>query len=303
MNRPGRNDPCWCGSGKKYKKCHLLSDEAGKTQPPGSAGPASPNAHLILDSAGREGMRAAGKFNAELMDFIRPHVTAGVSTAELDKLVDTYTRDHGHIPATLGYHGFPKSCCTSRNEVVCHGIPGAEVLEEGDIVNVDLTTIVDGWFGDQSETFLIGEVDTKSRDLVTVTLECMHLGIDAIAPGGRIIDIGRAIQRYAHQSGYSVVRDYQGHGIGRQFHQDPGVPHFPDFAMGQFVVEPGMCFTIEPMINLGTYRTKLDRGDGWTVRTVDGQRSAQFEHTILMTESGPEILTLTQNGPQRGAQF
>ena len=303
MNKPGRNDPCWCDSGKKYKKCHLVSDELGKSKPPGTARKTDPNAHLCLDAEGRDGMRAASRFNASVMDVVRPHIRAGIRTGEIDRLVETYTRDHGHVPATLGYHGFPKSCCTSRNEVVCHGIPGDEILEEGDIVNVDLTSIVDGWFGDQSETFVIGEASAEHRALVTVTLESLYLGIEAIEPGGRIVDIGRAIQRYAHQHGYSVVREYQGHGIGRHFHQDPGVPHFPDFAMGQFVVQPGMCFTIEPMLNLGTYRTTLDRNDGWTVRTADGLASAQFEHTILMTEDGPEILTLTANGPKRGAQF
>lgn len=305
MSGPGRNDPCWCGSGRKYKKCHLSSDDAGTTQPTfGRASSASKaNAHLILDAAARDKMRAACSFNAELMDFIRPYVQPGVQTEKLDQLVHEYTLDHGHTPATLGYHGFPKSCCTSINHVVCHGIPGAQVLEDGDIVNVDLTTIVDGWFGDQSETVLVGTVAPETRKLVTETMECMYKGIDAIVPGGRIIDIGRAIQSHAHASGYSVVRDYQGHGIGRSFHQDPGVPHFPDYEMGQFIVEPGMCFTIEPMINLGTYRTALDPKDGWTVRTADGKLSAQFEHTILMTESGPEILTLTTNGPQRGFRF
>lgn len=306
MNRPGRNDPCWCGSGRKYKKCHLLSDDAGDTAPPANAPPTgalSATAHLQLDEAGRAGMRAAGRFNAELMDYIRPFVQPGVQTETIDQLVHEYTLDHGHVPATLGYHGFPKSCCTSVNEVVCHGIPGAQTLQDGDMVNVDLTTIVDGWYGDQSETILVGDVAAPLRDLVSETLECLYLGIEAIKPGGRIIDIGRAIQRHAHAHGYSVVRDYQGHGIGRQFHQDPGVPHFPDYEMGQFVVEPGMCFTIEPMINLGTYRTKLDRKDGWTVRTADGKASAQFEHTLLMTETGVEILTLTERGPQRGHRF
>ena len=311
MSRPGRNDPCWCGSERKYKKCHLLSDDAGTTTPPAPAlsqrvatRPApTKNAHLILDEAGRQGMRAAGRFNAELMDYIRPLVLPGVRTDELDRLVHEYTLDHGHIPATLGYHDFPKSCCTSVNEVVCHGIPDGQVLREGDAINVDLTTIVDGWFGDQSETILVGETTETLRNLVSETLECLHLGIAAIKPGGRIIDIGHAIARHAHAHQYSVVRDYQGHGIGRKFHQDPGVPHFPDHELGQFVVQPGMCFTIEPMINLGSHRTVLDKHDGWTVRTADGKISAQFEHTLLMTEDGPEILTLTQNGPQRGHRF
>ena len=256
MTQPGRNDKCWCGSGRKYKKCHLLSDDAGTTAPPSSQAPPATklamNVHLILDETGIAGMRAAGSFNAQVMDYIRPLVVPGISTGEIDRLVHEFTLDHGHIPATLGYHGFPKSCCTSVNEVVCHGIPGTQVLKEGDAVNVDLTSIVDGWYGDQSETILIGEVSEAVRNLVSETLECLYLGIEAIQPGGRIIDIGRAIQSHAHAHKYSVVRDYQGHGIGRQFHQDPGVPHFPDYEMGQFTVLSGMCFTIEPMINAGS---------------------------------------------------
>ncbi len=304
QQRPGRNDPCWCGSGKKYKKCHLRSDETGGggENPDRKLHKPRPH-HLSLDEDGRNAMRKAGAFNAEVMDFIRPHVKAGISTDELDRMVHDYTVAAGHVCATLGYNGFPKSCCTSLNQVVCHGIPGEDVLRDGDIVNVDLTSIVDGWHGDQSETFIIGAAPERVRKLVTVTLECLHLGIEALRPGSRVIDIGRAISKHAHVNGYSVVRDYQGHGIGRVFHQEPGVPHFPDFSAGQFVLEPGMCFTIEPMINAGGYRTRLDRHDGWTVRTADGSLSAQFEHTILMTESGPEILTGTKHGPARGHVF
>lgn len=303
--KPGRNDSCWCGSGKKYKKCHLRTDENGAT------GLEANNArlhrpkpsHLILSPQEQAAMRTAGAFNAEVMDYIRPHVQAGITTDAIDRLVSEYTVSHGHVCATLGYNGFPKNCCTSVNEVVCHGIPEDRELRDGDIVNIDLTSIIDGWHGDQSETFIVGDVPDTTRQLVQVTFECLHLGIEAIRPGGRIIDIGRAISKHAHEAGFTVVRDYQGHGIGRVFHQDPGVPHFPDFTAGQFVVEPGMCFTIEPMINLGTYRTKLDRADGWTVRTADGALSAQFEHTILMTEDGPQVLTQPPNGPQKGHIF
>jgi methionyl aminopeptidase len=307
-NKPGRNDPCWCGSNKKYKKCHLRPDE----QAPETAGGMQDGTarlhkparnHLVLTPQEQDAMRVAGAFNAELMDFIRPHVVVGANAEALDTMVHDYTVQAGHVPACLGYRGFPKSCCISVNEVVCHGIPNERVLSDGDIVNIDLTSIVDGWHGDQSETFLIGDVAASTRDLVQTTFDCMHEGIESIAPGSRVIEIGRAISKHAHSRGYTVVRDYQGHGIGRIFHQEPGVPHFPDHESGSFVLEPGMCFTIEPMINVGGYRTVLDKNDGWTVRTSDGQLSAQFEHTLLMTESGIEILTRTQQGPQRGAQF
>ena len=251
----------------------------------------------------RDGLRAAGRFNAKLLDTVRPHVKAGVTTDSLDKLVHEYTLDHGHTPACLGYHGFPKSCCTSLNQVVCHGIPDATVLREGDIVNVDLTTIVDGWYGDQSETFLIGEVSDEARQLVQVTFDSLWKGIHATSPGGTVYDIGAAIFNYATPFGYSVVEQYQGHGIGREFHQEPGVPHFPHPKSRWDVLKPGVCFTIEPMLNLGKRDTVLDRKDGWTVRTRDAKLSAQFEHTILMTEEGPEVLTLTSDGPQEGHKF
>jgi len=258
---------------------------------------------LLTTEAERNGMRKAGAFNAQVMDFIRPYVKEGITTGELDRLVHDYTIQHGHTPACLGYRGFPKSICTSVNEVVCHGIPGDYVLKSGDIVNVDLTTIVDGWYGDQSETFLIGEVSDEARLLTQVTFECLYLGIRAIKPFGKVIDIGRAIQRHAHAYKFSVVRDYQGHGIGRVFHQDPGIPHYVHHSAARETILPGMCFTVEPMINLGTWKTVLDRSDGWTVRTADRQLSAQFEHTILVTEEGPEILTLTKDGPQEGHRF
>lgn len=237
------------------------------------------------------------------MDFIRPHVRAGVTTAQLDKLAHEYTLDHGHIPACLGYNGYPRSICASINEVVCHGIPSDRELRDGDIVNIDLTTIVNGWYGDQSEMFLIGNVSDQARRLTQVTFDSMFLGIRATKPGGKVIDIGRAIYDYARAQGFEVVREYQGHGIGREFHQEPGIPHFPHPANSRDIIEPGACFTIEPMLNVGTWETKLDKKDGWTVRTKDGSLSAQFEHTILMTEEGPEILTLTKNGPQEGHSF
>ena len=261
----------------------------------------------VYNEEERQGIREAGRFNAQLMDVIRPHVKAGTTTGRLDKLVYEYTLDHGHTPACLGYPGqrgpYPKSICTSVNEVVCHGIPDDVPLKEGDILNVDLTTIVHGWHGDQSETFMIGVVSEETRRLVQTTLEALHVGIKAATPFGRVFDIGRAIYEFATARGYGVVREYQGHGVGREFHQEPGVPHIPDPKMSRVIIKPGNCFTIEPMLNCGTWRTVLDKKDGWTVRTKDGKLSAQFEHTILMTEDGPEMVTLTEHGPQPGHRF
>ncbi|MCP4190944.1 MAG: type I methionyl aminopeptidase [Planctomycetaceae bacterium] len=258
---------------------------------------------LILAEVERDAMRQAAAFNAEVMDFVRPHVKEGVTTAAIDQLVHDYTTQHGHDLACLGYQGYPKSCCTSINEVVCHGIPDDYALRSGDIVNVDLTSIVDGWFGDQSETFLIGDVSEEARQVTQTSFDCLYLAINAIVPGCRVAEIGREIVKHAHAEGFSVVREYVGHGIGRRFHQDPSIPHYPNRQSYSDHLKPGMCFTIEPMINVGTRHTQLDRKDGWTVRTKDGKLSAQFEHTILMTEDGPEILTLTKLGPQAGHQF
>ncbi len=245
-------------------------------------------------------MRAACQFNAQLMDHLRQFVRPGTTTAEIDRIVHEYTVDHGHRAASLGYHKFPKSCCTSVNEVICHGIPGDYELKEGDIVNVDVTSIVDGWFGDQSETFLIGECSEEAIAVTQCALDCLYLGIEATAPGGRVADIGRAIVAEAHARGFSVVREFVGHGIGRKFHQDPSIPHYPNRQAYLDRLHPEMCFTVEPMINVGTHVSDLDKRDGWTVRTKDRSLSAQFEHTVLMTETGPEILTYTNCGPKKG---
>lgn len=252
----------------------------------------------------RDSLRAAGRFNADLMDHVRQHVKPGVTTLELDRLIYEFTTDHGHQPATLGYKGYPRSTCTSVNEVVCHGIPDHVPLREGDIVNVDLTSVVHGWYGDSSETFLVGRVTDDARRVTQIAFDALHVGIKACQPYARVCDIGRAIERYVKAHGLEVVREYQGHGIGREFHQDPGIPHYcPKVGASQDVLEPGMCFTVEPMVNGGTWRTFVDSRDNWTVRTLDLALSAQFEHTILITESGPEILTATQTGPQAGHRF
>ena len=299
----GPNDPCWCGSGRKYKKCHQAEDQAkvqGVVVPPKKEAKRDP---LILDEDERNGMRKAGAFNAELMDYIREYVKPGITTGEIDQLVHDYTIDHGHIPATLGYRGFTKSCCTSVNDIICHGIPGSLKLKEGDIINVDLTSIVDGWFGDQSETFFCGEVSDLAVRVTQASFDGMWAAIDALTPGCKVKEIGRAIQKIAKAEGFSVVKDFFGHGIGRRYHQRPHVPHFAENRHGSEILRPGMCFTIEPMINTGTWRARVDENDGWTAYTVDGGLSAQFEHTILMTEGGPEVLTLTKHGPQKGHKF
>jgi methionyl aminopeptidase len=258
---------------------------------------------LQLNEVQRDGMRAAGRFNAELMDYLRDHIRAGISTGEIDRLAHEYTIQNRHTPATLGYLGYTKSCCTSINDVICHGIPGDQVLADGDIINVDITSIVDGWHGDQSETFLIGDVNTAARNVCQCAFDAMHRAIAALEPGCSVSVIGEQVVAEATKWGFSVVREYVGHGLGRRFHQYPNVPHYPDRKSRQDLLLPGMCFTVEPMINVGTRFTRLDTKDNWTVRTRDGQLSAQFEQTILMTESGPEILTQCARGPRPGHRF
>ena len=295
-----RNDACWCGSGKKYKKCHLFEDQKSVIAKPPSG--SKPKNRLVKSPEEIECMRRAGAFNGELLDYIRPFVKAGISTEELNTLAHTYTIQHGHIPACLGYHGYPKSICTSRNNVVCHGIPSpGEILKDGDIVNVDLTTIVDGFYGDSSETFIIGTVPQEVKHLVEVTAKAMILGIDAVKPGVPLRAIGEAIEPYVQSQGCSVVRQYTGHGIGKKFHENFTVYHHVDPDCEPIVLEPGMTMTIEPMVNLGGYEVTTDRKDGWTVRTRDGSMSAQFEHTVLVTGSGAEVLTLTPS--QRAANI
>ncbi|HBV64336.1 MAG TPA: type I methionyl aminopeptidase [Rhodopirellula sp.] len=258
---------------------------------------------LILNEDHQEAMRRAGRVNGQLMDFLRPHVKAGVTTLSIDDLAHQWTLDHGHKPATLGYQNYPKSCCTSINDVICHGIPDSYELKDGDIVNVDITTIVDGWHGDQSETFLIGDVSEEKRAVTQCAFDCLYAAIDALTPGCPVSVIGETVVPEAHRRGFSVVREYVGHGLGRQFHLDPSVPHFPNRQSRIDRLYPGMCFTVEPMINGGSRYTRSDKVDGWTVRTKDGHPSAQFEHSLLMTEEGPEILTVTQDGPKKGFTF
>ncbi len=262
---------------------------------------------IQLVEAERDMMRRACQFNASVMDFIRPKIQPGVTTGEIDDWVDEYTRDHGHVPTQFNYkvgeEVYKKNTCISVNEVICHGIPGDYVLQEGDIANIDLTTTVDGWIGDQSETFMLGEVSDQARGVVQCAFDSMWAAIDAITPGCRIATIGKAIVKLARSRGYSVVRDFVGHGVGRKFHQEPSIPHYPTPETYRQRLLPGMTFTIEPMINTGTRHGDVDKRDVGTVRTQDGGLSAQFEHTILMTEEGPEAMTQTTDGPRRGHQF
>ena len=238
-----------------------------------------------------EGIRASAKINTALLDYLSEKIREGISTEEIDKLAYNFTKQHGAIPAPLHYGGFPKSVCTSINDVVCHGIPSKdEILRSGDIVNVDVSTIYNGYFSDASRMFMIGEVSAEKQRLVQVTKECLELGIAAAQPWARLGDVGAAIQEHAEKNGYSVVRDLCGHGIGVAFHEDPDVEHFGRRGTGMVIV-PGMTFTIEPMINMGTYTLFVDQADEWTVCTDDGLPSAQWEKMILITETGNEILT------------
>lgn len=237
-----------------------------------------------------EVMREACKMAAKTLHFLGKNLRVGMSTEEIDVMCHQYTINRGGTPATLGYHGFPKSLCTSRNEVICHGIPSPqEFIKDGDIINLDCTTIWKGFHGDTNRTFLIGDVKPEVRKLVEVTHECMMAGISVCKPGARIGDIGAVIEEMAHANGFSVVHEYCGHGIGRQFHEEPQIVHVGKKGTGP-EMRPGMTFTIEPMINLGKRHCKL-LDDGWTVITKDKSWSAQFEHTVLITESGAEILT------------
>ena len=250
-----------------------------------------PSRRLIKTPEQIEGIRLSGIVNTGVLDLIESAIRPGMSTAEIDRMVYDYTVSHGAIPAPLNYEGFPNSVCTSIDEVVCHGIPSDKViLKEGDIVNVDVSTILNGYYSDASRMFMIGEVSEEKRRLVEVTRECLRIGAQAARPFGVVGDIGAAIQHHAEKNGYSVVRDLCGHGVGLAFHEEPEVAHYGHRGTGMLLV-PGMVFTIEPMINMGNWRVTFDQTDGWTVRTRDGKPSAQWEHTFVMTETGPKILT------------
>ena len=238
-----------------------------------------------------EGIRKSSQLAGQTLEFIAPFVKEGVSTEFLNQKIDAFIREHGAIPATLGYGGYPKSCCISLNEVVCHGIPSeTEILKNGDILNIDVTTILNGFYGDTSRMYTVGEVSDAALDLIEVTKHCIDLGIQQVRPGNQFGNIGYAISKYAKAQGYSVVYEFCGHGVGVDFHEEPQVDHTSRRNTGP-VMKPGMTFTIEPMINQGRPGTVTDKVDKWTARTVDRKLSAQFEHTILVTDTGFEVLT------------
>ncbi len=283
-----KNSPCWCGSGKKYKSCHEEWDNAINVLKLQQK--IVPRHSLIKNEDDIKWIRKAAKINNEVLDLVGREIKAGMSTEDIDKLVYDYTVSHGAIPACLGYEGFPKSCCTSINDEVCHGIPDKTIiLQEGDIINVDCTTIVHNHYADASRMFCIGEVSPEAKKLVDVTKECLEAGIKAVRPWGYVGDIGAAIQEIAHKNGYSVVTDFCGHGVGNDFHEDPYIHHVGIRNTGM-VLAPGMVFTIEPMINEGKRELFIDADNGWTAYTEDGSLSAQWENTILVTEKGIEIL-------------
>ncbi len=250
-----------------------------------------PSRKLIKTPEQIEGIRRSGEVNTGVLDLVAREIHAGMSTLEIDEMVYDYTVSHGAVPAPLNYEGFPKSVCTSVNEVVCHGIPSkSEVLREGDIINVDVSTILDGYYSDASRMFVIGQTTPEKQRLVDVARECLEIGMQAARPFGFVGDIGNAIEKHAHKNGFSIVRDLCGHGVGLEFHEEPDVEHFGRKGTGMLLV-PGMVFTIEPMVNMGTWKVFVDEEDGWTVVTEDELPSAQWEHTFVMTEDGLEILT------------
>jgi methionyl aminopeptidase len=329
VSKTGPNEPCWCGSGKKYKRCHqsrdVLKELRSDAPPPAVNGRAPDGRELVkagtisprrmvppaiprpdYAASGRPGgarsrqvvknpdqiarMRRACAAARQVLEIAKRAVRPGVTTDEIDAITHQAYIDLGGYPSTLNYHGYPKSLCTSVNEVICHGIPDSRPLQDGDIVNLDVTIFLDGMHGDLSETVGVGTIDDESKRLIEITHQCLMRGIGAVKPGGRVCDIGRAIQDHAEAHGYGVVRAFVGHGIGEQFHMDPQVPHY--FDPGQTApLVPGMVFTVEPMINMGDWRHVM-WDDRWTAVTIDRKRSAQFEHTVLVTEKGVEVLTL-----------
>lgn len=284
-----RNDECWCGSKLKYKKCHMSFDEKLKYLK--NNGFIVPSHDIIKTKDQIEKIKESANINNAVLDLVAKEIKEGMTTDDIDKIVYDFTISQGAIPAPLGYGGFPKSVCTSINSEICHGIPSKDVvIKDGDIINVDVSTIYNGYYSDASRMFMIGNVSEEAKRLVEVTKECLYKGIEAVKPWEHIGAIGAAIQEHAEKNGYSVVRDFGGHGIGLKFHEDPFVFHIGKKDEGMILV-PGMIFTIEPMINQGDYELYIDAGNEWTAYTDDGKLSAQWEHMVLVTEDGVEILS------------
>ncbi len=284
----GRNDPCPCGSGRKYKKCCLAAGKPGPAQST-EAQYFTKYKIRLKKASDIEAIRKAGRLVLKTLDLAESTIRPGITTGEIDTLTHEYTLAHGATPAPLNYRGFPKSCCISVNEVICHGIPGKRVLQEGDIVNVDITSILDGYFADANKTFFVGSPNADARKIVSVARKSLQVGMEMVRPGRAIGDIGWAIQQYAEKEGCSVVREFVGHGVGFAFHEAPQIPHYGNRGEGVMLV-PGMVFTIEPMINLGKKDLKVLK-DKWTAVTRDNSLSAQFEQTVLVTETGFESMT------------
>ena len=289
MIKLGRNDVCWCGSGMKYKKCHYNFDS--KLEQAEREGHEVPGHDLIKTPEQIEGIKKSAAINNAVLDYVGEHIRAGITTEEIDKWVYDETVKRGGIPAPLNYEGFPKSVCTSLNDEVCHGIPSKDiVLKDGDIINVDCSTILDGYFSDSSRMYLIGDVSEEKKKLVQVAKECLDVGLKEVKPWGFLGDMGQAINDYAEEHGYTIVREIGGHGIGLEFHEEPWVSYVSKRGTEMMMV-PGLVFTIEPMVNMGKADIYEDDENGWTIYTEDGKPSAQWEIQVLVTEDGYEILS------------
>ena len=284
----GRNDPCWCGSGRKYKTCHQSFD--AKIQAAADRGLPVPSHEIIKNPEQIEKIRESCKINIAVLDYIEENICEGMNTAQIDKIVYDMTTDMGGIPAPLNYEGYPYSVCTSLNDQVCHGFPSEKViLRSGDIINIDCSTILDGYFSDSSRMFCIGEISPEKQKLVDVTRECVELGLKEVKPWGFLGDVGQAVNDHARANGYTVVREIGGHGVGLEFHEDPWVSY--NSVRGQeMLMVPGMIFTIEPMVNMGGVEIYTDDRNNWEVYTKDHKPSAQWEIMVLVTETGNEVL-------------
>ena len=288
MEKPGRNDPCWCGSGKKYKKCHIDFDE--KIEEFEGAGHIVPSHEILKNAEQIEKIKESAKINIAVLDYVAEHIKAGISTAEIDKWVYDITTKMGGVPAPLNFEGFPKSVCTSINNEVCHGIPSEDVIiKDGDIINVDVSTNLNGYFSDSSRMFCIGNVSEENRKLVEETKNAVYEGLKQVKPWGFLGDMGQAVNDYVKSKGYSVVREVGGHGIGLEFHEDPWVSYISKKGTEMLMV-PGMIFTIEPMVNAGKPDIFVDEDNGWTIYTEDNSMFAQWEIQVLVTEDGYEII-------------
>lgn len=289
MKKLRKDEPCWCGSNKPYGQCHMEFDrridmyrKKFHTVPP---------RNIIKNEEQLEGMRESSKINVAVLDYVAKHIKAGITTEDIDRMVYEKTTAMGGIPAPLNYEGFPKSVCTSLNDQVCHGIPSSNVeLVDGDIINVDCSTILNGYYSDSSRMFCIGDVSPENRKLVDVARECVQLGLEQVRPWGHLGDVAAAINDHARKNGYTVVRQVGGHGIGLEFHETPFVSYVIKKGTGM-VMAPGMVFTIEPMINMGSDEIYIDDSNGWTIYTEDELPSAQWEIMVLVTDSGYEVLS------------